>query len=76
MAALRVHLRDLRVLTRVELETKANDLKRELFNLRFQFAAGRVENPAKLRQTRREIARLKTIMREKVLESPGRMAGS
>jgi len=37
-----------------------------LFNLRFQFVAGRVENPAKIKQTRREIARVMTILREKL----------
>ena len=65
MEARRTHLRDLRVLTNVELDGKVNELKQELFNLRFQFMAGRVENPAKMKQTRREIARVKTIVREK-----------
>jgi large subunit ribosomal protein L29 len=62
-----IHVKNLRGLTTVELEEKVKDLKKELFNLRFQFVAGRVENPAKLKQTRREIARVKTILREKLL---------
>ncbi len=62
-----IHVKNLRGLTTVELEEKVKDLKKELFNLRFQFVAGRVENPARLKQTRREIARVKTILREKLL---------
>ena len=62
-----IHVKNLRGLTTVELEEKLKSLKKELFNLRFQFVAGRVENPAKIKQTRREIARVKTILREKSL---------
>lgn len=60
-----LHVKNLRSLTDVELEEKTRDLKKELFNLRFQFVAGRVESPAKIKQTRREIARVKTILSEK-----------
>ena len=60
-----LHVKNLRSLTDVELEEKARDLQKELFNLRFQFVAGRVESPAKIKHTRREIARVKTILREK-----------
>ena len=60
-----LHVKNLRNLTDVELGEKARDLKKELFNLRFQFVAGRVESPAKIKQTRREIARVKTILRAK-----------
>ncbi len=67
MATHTIHVKNLRGLTTVELEEKVKDLKKELFNLRFQFVAGRVENPAKLKQTRREIARVKTILRENLL---------
>lgn len=62
------HLRTLRELTPEELEQKINSLKKELFGLRFQLMAGRIENPAKIRATRREIARNKTIGREKILK--------
>ena len=62
-----IHVKNMRGLTTVELEDKVKELKKELFNLRFQFMAGRVENPAKIKQTRREIARVMTILREKKL---------
>ena len=62
-----IHVKNLRGLTTVELEEKVKELKKELFNLRFQFVAGRVENLAKIKQSRREIARVKTILREKQL---------
>ena len=61
-----IHVKNLRGLTTVELEEKRKNLKKELFNLRFQFVAGRVENPTKIKQTRREIARVMTILREKL----------
>lgn len=60
-----IHVKNLRGLTAVELDEKTQDLKKELFNLRFQLVAGRVESPAKIKQARREIARVKTILREK-----------
>lgn len=47
---------------------KADDLKEELFNLRFQHGIGQLENPQKLKQTKRDIARIKTIMRESETE--------
>jgi large subunit ribosomal protein L29 len=49
------------------LEAKGRELKRDLFTLRFQLVAGRIENPSKIKATRREIARMKTITREKAL---------
>jgi large subunit ribosomal protein L29 len=70
-----LHVKNLRGLTTVELDEKTKDLKKELFNLRFQFMAGRVENPAKMKQTRREIARVKTILREKQKGEKGQAAG-
>ncbi len=60
-------LRELSGLTPEELERKEQDLKKELFNLRFQLASGRVENPARVRQVRREVARVKTVARQKVV---------
>jgi len=59
-----LHAKTLRGLTIVELDDKTQELKKELFNLRFQAVAGRVESPAKIKQTRRGIARVKTILRE------------
>ncbi len=57
-------LKELRQLTGPELADKEKQLKQELFNLRFQFGTGRLENPTKIRKTKRDIARLKTVMTE------------
>ncbi|KPJ63704.1 MAG: 50S ribosomal protein L29 [Syntrophobacter sp. DG_60] len=46
-----------------ELETKLSELKQELFNLRFQHATGQLENTGRLSAVRRDIARVKTILR-------------
>ncbi len=48
-----------------ELEGKVEELRRELFNLRLQHSMGQLENPARLRFLRRDIARVKTIIAEK-----------
>ncbi|MBO0711427.1 MAG: 50S ribosomal protein L29 [Acetobacteraceae bacterium] len=56
---------DLRAKTPDELSTLLLDLRKEQFNLRFQRATGQQESTARVRQVRREIARLKTIMAEK-----------
>lgn len=52
-----------------ELEHKLVELKGELFNLRFQMATGQLENPIKVRDVKKSIARIKTILREKELKS-------
>jgi large subunit ribosomal protein L29 len=44
-----------------------DDLKQELFNLRFQHEVGQLENPQKMKQVKRDIARVKTIIKESVL---------
>ncbi len=56
---------DVRVKTEDELVKEVGDLKKEQFNLRFQRASGQLENTARVRQVRRDIARVKTILREK-----------
>jgi large subunit ribosomal protein L29 len=56
---------ELRELSVDDLEKKVQDLNQELFNLKFQMAAGQLENSARLPQTRRDIARAMTILREK-----------
>ncbi len=56
---------NLRNMTDVELETKLTDLKKEYFNLRFQLATGQLSNSAAIRETKRDIARVKTILRER-----------
>jgi len=48
-----------------ELQRKAQDLKEELFNLKFQHATGQLENTERLPQVRKDLARVKTILREK-----------
>jgi large subunit ribosomal protein L29 len=52
-----------------EMQRKVNDLKEELFNLRFQHEIGQLENPNRMKQTRRDIARVKTIIREVELKN-------
>ncbi len=56
---------ELRDLSVEELESKSQDLNKELFNLKFQLATGQLENSARLPQTRKDIARVMTILREK-----------
>ncbi|KPU26766.1 50S ribosomal protein L29 [Caloranaerobacter sp. TR13] len=59
--------KELRELTTQELNTKLTDLKSELFNLRFQLATGQLDNPMRIKAVRKDIARVKTIMREREL---------
>ena len=56
---------DLRAMTVDQLDDEALKLKKERFNLRFQRATGQLENTARVRQVRRDIARMKTIAAEK-----------
>jgi large subunit ribosomal protein L29 len=56
---------ELREGTVEELERKEQDLRRELFNLRFQQATGEIENPMRIRAIKKDIARVLTIAREK-----------
>jgi len=58
---------DLRELTTAELQAKLKELEEEVFNLKFQVASQQLENTARLTDSRRDIARLKTVMREKTL---------
>ena len=53
-----------REMTISELNLKEKELKEELFNLRFQLATGVLENPMRLKEVRKDIARAKTILRE------------
>ncbi|MCP9446842.1 MAG: 50S ribosomal protein L29 [Nitrospira sp.] len=57
-------LKELRQLNETELAQKEKQLRQELFNLRFQFGTGRLENPMQIRKTKRTIARVQTIIRE------------
>jgi large subunit ribosomal protein L29 len=56
---------ELRNKTESELETRQRELSEQLFKLRFQRSTGRLENPMKIRQVKREIARIKTLLNEK-----------
>ena len=59
--------RELREMTEDELNRKLTDSKDELFKLRFQLATGQLDNPMKLKEVRRKMARVKTVMREREL---------
>jgi len=60
-----VKAEELRSKTPDELKSQLTTLKKEAFNLRFQGATGQLENPARMRLVRREIARVQTILAEK-----------
>lgn len=57
--------KDLRELSSEELLAKAADFKKEIFNLRVQQAMGQIENPMRLRLLRKDIAKTKTVLKEK-----------
>lgn len=61
----------LRDLTADELHQKERELKRKLLNLRFQKATGELSNTAELEKTRRDVARVMTLAREKMREARG-----
>jgi large subunit ribosomal protein L29 len=56
---------DFRNLTTVEIEQKIASFKEELFNLRFQLATGQLDNPTRIREVRKSIARAKTVLRQR-----------
>ena len=58
---------EIRDLNLEEMHQKVSDLKQELFNLRFQHSIGQLENPQRMKETKRDIARLKSIIREVAL---------
>ncbi len=62
---------EVRDMTPDQLQDKLVDLKKEQFNLRFQKATGQLENTARVRQVRRDIARVKTLMGEKPAADKG-----
>ena len=63
--------RELRDMSAEELESRERDLTEEVFNLRFQIAAGIAENPQILRNVRKDLARVKTVRREQELLKKG-----
>ena len=64
-----MELKKMRDMTEIELNTELSKMKKELFNLGFQHATGQLENPLKMRELKKDIARVKTIIREKELAS-------
>jgi len=62
---------EIRDLSPDERQRKIDGLKEEYFNLRFQHSIGQLENPQKIRQTRRDIARIKTVVRESEIKGRG-----
>lgn len=63
-----MELKKMREMTEAELTAELKKKKTELFNLRFQHVTGQLENPIKLRDVKKEIARVKTIIRENELK--------
>ena len=57
--------KELRNMTAAELETKLQELKKELFNLRFQHAVNQLENPHQIAEVKHDIARVMTVLDEK-----------
>ena len=62
-------LKELKSSNPQDLAVKLGDLKAELFNLRFQLATGQLENPMRIREVKKSIAQIKTILREEELRA-------
>ncbi|MDI6601280.1 MAG: 50S ribosomal protein L29 [Thermoanaerobacteraceae bacterium] len=60
---------DIKDMTNGELNQKLSELKEELFNLRFQLATGQLENTSRIKLVRKDIARIKTILRERQIKA-------
>ena len=60
---------EIRALTSEEMQQKLNELKHELFNLRFQHEIGQLENPSKMKQAKKDIARIRTVLNEMALSA-------
>jgi large subunit ribosomal protein L29 len=58
-------IKEIRELTREELQTRKRELKEEIFHLRLQQQSGQLEKPSQLRTLRREIARIETVLTQK-----------
>lgn len=59
--------KEIRQLSSEELNKKVNELKNELFNLRFRLATGQLDNPSSIKNVKKDIARVKTILRQREL---------
>lgn len=64
--------KELRAMSEVELTQQLKSLKEQLFRLRFQLATAQLENPMRIRQVRKDIARVHTILRERELQENAR----
>ncbi len=64
-------IKELRSLTIEDLNKKITESKKELFDLRLKQAAGQLEKPSRMRELRKDVARMKTIIRERELENGG-----
>ncbi|MGI6204911.1 MAG: 50S ribosomal protein L29 [Anaerovoracaceae bacterium] len=64
-----MELKQMREMSDSELNAELEKMKKDLFNLRFQHVTGQLENPQLMKSTKRDIARIKTIMREKEIEA-------
>ncbi len=62
-----MNTKEIRELTIAELNEKLGKLKEELFNLRFQLAINQLDNPMRITEVKKDIARVKTVIREKEL---------
>lgn len=62
---------EFRSLSPEERQQKLVEMKQELFNLRFQHATGQLENPQRLKQIKRDVARVQTVIREEELSTHG-----
>lgn len=65
---------EIRNLSTAELNEKIVSLREELFNLRFQLATGQLENPMRIREVKKTIARIKTVQREEELKAAEKQA--
>ena len=61
-------MENIRKLSQTELIAEESRLKKELFNLRFQHTTGQLENPGKMKEVKKDIARVKTVIRENELK--------
>ena len=62
-------VKEIRDMSVGELDQKVASLKEELFNLRFQLATGQLENPMRIKEVKKTIARIKTVQREQELKA-------
>ena len=61
--------KEIREMSSEELENKLKELKNELFNLRFQLATGQLANPQRIRECKKDVARVKTLLCERELKA-------